>query len=57
MSDQLIDVIPTPDLSDFMNGDENAKSLFVKSLGEEYESIGFVAVKNHKYFDVNQVKS
>ncbi len=52
-----MNTIPTLDLSDFVSGDENAKSLFVKSLGEAYESIGFVTVKNHGYFDVNQVKS
>ncbi len=54
MSDQLIDVIPTLDLSDYVSGDENAKSLFVKSLGEAYESIGFVAIKNHGYSDESQ---
>jgi len=56
MSDQFIDVIPTLDLSDFVSGDEKSKQTFVKKLGEAYETIGFVAIRNHGYSDENQAK-
>lgn len=39
--------IPVVDLNDFVNGDEKKKSAFVQELGKAYESVGFVAVKNH----------
>jgi len=39
--------IPTVDLSDFLSGDFNLKAKFVNQLGQAYEDIGFVAVKNH----------
>jgi isopenicillin N synthase-like dioxygenase len=39
--------IPSVDLSDFIHGDAEKKAQFVKALGEAYETIGFVAVKNH----------
>jgi len=39
--------IPSVDLDDFLSGDQSKKKSFVTSLGEAYESIGFVAVKNH----------
>ncbi len=39
--------IPVVDLNDFLNGDEKKKSAFVQELGKAYESVGFVAVKNH----------
>jgi isopenicillin N synthase-like dioxygenase len=39
--------IPSVDLSDFIHGDADKKAQFVKALGEAYETIGFVAVKNH----------
>ena len=39
--------IPSIDLADFTHGDEALKAAFVKNLGEAYETIGFVAVKNH----------
>ena len=54
MSDQLIDVIPTLDLSDFVKGDAGAKNKFVNDLGAAYESIGFVAIKNHGFLDDSQ---
>lgn len=43
--------IPTVDLSDFTSGDVAQKKAFVKALGEAYETIGFVAVKNHGLSD------
>ena len=39
--------IPVVDLSDFLNGDADKKAAFVKKLGEAYEDVGFVSVKNH----------
>lgn len=39
--------IPSVDLADFTSGDESRKEQFVQQLGEAYEQIGFVAVKNH----------
>jgi isopenicillin N synthase-like dioxygenase len=39
--------IPSVDLADFLYGDTNTKSAFVKALGNAYEEVGFVAVKNH----------
>lgn len=54
MSDQLIDAIPTLDLSDYVNGDKHLKTKFVNDLGAAYETIGFVAIKNHGYSDDRQ---
>lgn len=39
--------IPVVDLSDFLSGDADRKSKFVKQLGSAYETVGFVAVSNH----------
>lgn len=39
--------IPVVDLADFLSGQPNRKSSFVQALGEAYEEVGFVAVKNH----------
>ncbi len=39
--------IPSVDLSDFLSNDEKRKASFVKQIGEAYEEIGFVAVRNH----------
>ena len=39
--------IPSVDLADFLYGDTNIKSAFVKALGNAYKEVGFVAVKNH----------
>lgn len=38
--------IPVVDLSDF-SGDAKKKAAFVEALGKAYETVGFVAVKNH----------
>ena len=43
--------IPTVDLSDFLSTDKQRKQNFVQSLGNAYESVGFVAVKNHGITD------
>jgi len=39
--------IPSIDLADFTKGDDKLKNAFVKQIGEAYENIGFVAIKNH----------
>jgi isopenicillin N synthase-like dioxygenase len=39
--------IPQVDLSEFISGDAVRKGKFVRALGQAYEEIGFVAVKNH----------
>ncbi len=47
MSDILYNEIPSLDLNDFISGDQERKGQFVQQLGKAYNSIGFVAVKNH----------
>jgi len=39
--------IPSVDLADFLSNNKDTKDAFVKNLGNAYEEIGFVAVKNH----------
>ena len=39
--------IPAVDLADFTSGDPARKQAFVNQLGQAYETIGFVAVRNH----------
>ncbi len=43
--------IPSIDLSDFTSGNPETKKAFVQKLGQAYEEIGFVAVKNHGLSD------
>ena len=43
--------IPSIDLADFNSGNPQLKTQFVNQLGEAYETIGFVAVKNHALSD------
>ncbi|MEZ4973248.1 MAG: 2-oxoglutarate and iron-dependent oxygenase domain-containing protein [Cyclobacteriaceae bacterium] len=47
MSRTLYDEIPSLDLNDFISGDDARRDAFVKELGNAYNEIGFVAVKNH----------
>lgn len=47
MRDILYDKVPSLDLADFISNEEGRKSAFVKSLGEAFHNIGFVAIKNH----------
>ncbi|UII33333.1 isopenicillin N synthase family oxygenase [Fulvivirga ulvae] len=47
MSDILYDEVPSLDLADFNSDDEARRSKFVNDLGEAYNNIGFVAIKNH----------
>ena len=39
--------IPSVDLADFLSSDSTKKQKFVQELGQAYEEIGFVALKNH----------
>jgi isopenicillin N synthase-like dioxygenase len=43
----LFDEIPSLDLADFTAGNPEKKAEFVRKLGEAYQNIGFVAIKNH----------
>ena len=43
--------IPSIDLHDFVHGNAEQRAAFVKALGEAYETVGFVAVKNHGLSD------
>ncbi|WP_276367737.1 2-oxoglutarate and iron-dependent oxygenase domain-containing protein [Chryseolinea sp. H1M3-3] len=47
MQEILYDIIPSLDLDDFYKGNASRKQKFVKTLGEAYNNIGFVAIKNH----------
>lgn len=48
---QFYDEIPTVDLNDFVSSDSTCKQKFVQTLGDAYQQIGFVAVKNHGLSD------
>lgn len=47
MEDKLYDQIPSLDLADFTGGDSARKKRFVENLGAAYNTIGFVAIRNH----------
>jgi len=47
----LYDEIPSLDLGKFRNGTEEERFEFVRQLGDAYESIGFVAIRNHYLTD------
>ena len=47
MADKLYDQIPSLDLADFTTGDPQKKKKFVEDLGSAYNTIGFVAIRNH----------
>lgn len=51
MNDHLVDKIPSLDLNDFVSGDTGKKNKFVQDLGEAFQSIGFVAIRNHGLSD------
>src|SRR5690606_21799697 len=54
MADVLYDEIPSLDLADFCGDDYNKKVRFVEALGQAYNNIGFVAIKNHFLTDQMQ---
>ncbi len=47
MAEILHDQIPSLDLADFTVGDPVKKKKFVEDLGAAYNTIGFVAIRNH----------
>lgn len=47
MSDILYDEVPSLDLANFLDGNEEQQKRFVEELGRAYNNIGFVAIKNH----------
>jgi isopenicillin N synthase-like dioxygenase len=47
MAEILYDTIPSLDLADFTSGNAERKTQFVQQLGEAYNNIGFVAIRNH----------
>ncbi len=47
----LPDEIPSLDLADFTSGDPARKARFVEDLGNAYQTIGFVALRNHGLSD------
>lgn len=51
MSDILYDEVPSLDLADFNSDDKARRNKFVNDLGEAYNNIGFVAIKNHYLTD------
>lgn len=51
MSTILYDEVPSLDLADFTSGDADKKASFIQTLGDAYNNIGFVAIKNHGLTD------
>ncbi|MEL6581230.1 MAG: 2-oxoglutarate and iron-dependent oxygenase domain-containing protein, partial [Cyanobacteria bacterium J06621_12] len=51
MSNILFDEIPAVDLNNFASDNLQLKRNFVQTLGDAFENIGFVAVKNHGLSD------
>lgn len=51
MAEILYDEIPSLDLADFTGGNPEKKKKFVAALGEAYNNIGFVAIRNHYLSD------
>jgi isopenicillin N synthase-like dioxygenase len=51
MAEILYDHVPSLDLADFTSGDSEKKKKFVAALGEAYNNIGFVAIRNHYLSD------
>lgn len=47
MAEILYDEVPSLDLVDFTGGNPEKKKKFVAALGEAYNNIGFVAIRNH----------
>lgn len=43
----MIETIPVVDLDDFLSNDESKQNAFVQQLGDAYENVGFIALKNH----------
>lgn len=52
----LYNQVPSIDLNDFTDGNSVRKQNFVKTLGDAFQKIGFVAVKNHGLSDTLAAK-
>ncbi len=48
---QLLEEIPSLDLADFTAGSPSQKEAFIQALGDAFNNIGFVAIKNHGLSD------
>lgn len=44
---ELLNEVPSLDLADFTSGNAEKKAAFVKQIGNAFNNIGFVAIKNH----------
>jgi isopenicillin N synthase-like dioxygenase len=44
---QYLTAVPKLDLADFTHGNEEQRQKFVQQLGNAYEDIGFIAIRNH----------
>ena len=51
MAELLYDTIPSLDLADFTSDNPQRRNKFVQDLGEAYNNIGFVAIRNHYLTD------
>lgn len=51
MSEILFNEVPSLDLADFTSGDAEKRAQFVKKLGDAYQNIGFIALRNHGLSD------
>lgn len=56
MEQALLDEIPSLDLADFTSGDPERKAKFVQDIGNAFNTIGFVAIKNHGLTEELRVK-
>lgn len=52
MSHILYDQVPSVDLRDFISNNPVPKANFVRTLGDAFQNIGFVAVQHHGLSDV-----
>jgi isopenicillin N synthase-like dioxygenase len=53
---ELLNAIPSLDLANFTSGTAAEKAQFVKDLGEAFNNIGFIALKNHGLSDEDREK-
>lgn len=51
MAEILYDEVPSLDLADFTGGSPEKRKKFVADLGQAYNNIGFVAIRNHYLTD------
>jgi isopenicillin N synthase-like dioxygenase len=56
MEQALLDEIPSLDLADFTSGGPERKARFVQDIGNAFNTIGFVAIKNHGLTEDLRVK-